>query len=263
MIDAKQQVISAVVQARSHLETALADLERLPAFDPSSVPFAAHALTNFLSVTEGTLELLKASLPADIDPQVLRMLDGLRHATTLMSHTVSQLVNNAPIGDFKFRFEKIDLTHLVHRACSYYQRLALRKNIRLTIDDNENVPLVWSDRVAIAAVVDNLLSNAVKYSPVGKSINVKVWMLERDAVCSVQDKGPGISPFDQARLFQRGVQVSSSPTGGEASSGYGLAVAKELVEQLGGTLWVDSVLGKGARFSFRLPTLAEGSKDAA
>jgi signal transduction histidine kinase len=263
MIDAKQQVISAVVQARSHLDTALADLERLPAFDPSTVPFAAHALTNFLSVTEGTLELLMEALPADVDPQVLRMLEGLRHATTMMVSTVSHMVNNAPIGEFKFRFEKIDLTHLAHRACTYYQRLALRKNIRVTIDDNADVPLIWSDRVAVAAVLDNLLSNAVKYSPVGKSINVKVWMLDRDAVCSIQDKGPGISPFDQGRLFQRGIQIGTVPTGGEASSGYGLAVAKQLIEQLGGTIWVDSVLGKGARFSFRLPTLSEGSKDAA
>lgn len=262
MIDAKQQVISAIVQARGHLETALSDLERLPAFDPSSVPFAAHALTNFLSVAEGTIELLIGSLPADSDPQIPRMLDGLRHATTLMMRTVSQLVNNTPIGEFKFRFEKIDLVHLAHRACTYYQRLALRKNIRMTMDDSTNVPLIWSDRVAVAAVMDNLLSNAVKYSPVGKSVNVKVWTLDGDAVCSIQDKGPGISPFDQARLFQRGVKIGTVPTGGEASSGYGLAVAKELVEQLGGNIWVDSVLGKGARFSFRLPTLSEGTPDS-
>ena len=257
MIDAKQQAIAAIVQARGNLESALADLEKLPAFDPCTVPFTAHALTNFLTVSEATVDLLRKALPADIDPEISRLLDGMRHATHLMMHTVSQLMNNAPIGDLKLRFEKIDLTHLVGRACAYYQRLAQRKRIRLTFDDSTDVPLVWSDRVAVAAVMDNLLSNAVKFSPIGESIRVKVGRLNGHAVCSVQDEGPGISPTDQKRLFQRGVQLGTVPTGGEASSGYGLAVAKELIDQLGGTLWVDSVQGQGACFSFRLPTLKE------
>ena len=76
-------------------------------------------------------------------------------------------------------------------------------------------------------------------------------------VCSVRDEGPGLSQEDQAKLFQRGVQLSSVPTGGEPSSGYGLAVAKELIDKLGGDLWCESTLGTGARFSFRLPVFQE------
>jgi signal transduction histidine kinase len=260
MIDVKQEAIASIVQARGCLDTALTDLEKLPAFDPSTVPFAAHALSNFLSVSEKTVELLRRSLPEDVGPDVVRLLDGLRHATHLMMHTVSQLVNNAPIGDLKLQFEKIDLPHLVGRACAYYERIALRKHIRLTFDDTADVPLVWADRVAIAAVMDNLLSNAVKYSPIGECVHVRVGTRNGHAICSVQDEGPGISADDQQRLFQRGVQIGTLPTGGEASSGYGLAVAKQLIEQLGGTIWVDSVKGEGACFSFRLPTLKEVEK---
>ena len=257
MIDAKQQAIASIVQARNHLESALSDMEKLPAFDPSTVPFAAHALSNFLSVTEKTVDLLRKSIPGNCGPDVHRLLEGLRHATSLMMHTVSQLMNNVPIGELRFRFEKIDLPHMVGRACAYYERLALRKHIRLRFDDTTDVPLIWSDRVAIAAVLDNLLSNAVKYSPIGECVHVKVGTRNGHAICSVQDEGPGISSDAQQRLFQRGVQIGTSATGGEASSGYGLAVAKELIEQLGGTIWVDSVEGQGACFSFRLPTLKE------
>ena len=257
MIDAKQQVIASIVQARGSLEEALADLEKLPAFDPSSVPFAAHALSNFLTVSEGTIDLLLGTQSVEADPEVNRLLKGLRHATSLMTRTVSQLMTNAAVGHFKFRFEKVDLAHLVQRACEYYQEIALQKSIRIIFDDAGDTPLVWSDRVAIAAVLDNLLSNAVKYSPIGKSVNVSVKTVGVDAVCSVQDKGAGISTFDQNRLFQPGVTLSSVPTGGEPSSGYGLAVAKELVDQLGGAIWVESAPGKGARFSFRLPTISE------
>ena len=115
MIDAKQQAIASIVQARNHLESALSDMEKLPAFDPSTVPFAAHALSNFLSVTEKTVDLLRKSLPSDSSPDVVRLLEGLRHATNLMMHTVSQLINNSSVGELQFRFEKIDLPHMVGR----------------------------------------------------------------------------------------------------------------------------------------------------
>jgi len=72
-------------------------------------------------------------------------------------------------------------------------------------------------------------------------------------MCSVRDEGPGLSQEDQGKLFQPGVQLSSVATGGEASSGYGLAVAKELIDKLDGDLWCESMLGDGACFSFRLP----------
>jgi signal transduction histidine kinase len=72
-------------------------------------------------------------------------------------------------------------------------------------------------------------------------------------VCAVQDQGQGLSREDQSKLFQRGVKLSSVPTGGEPSSGYGLAVAKELTTLMQGEIWCDSELGKGARFLLRLP----------
>jgi signal transduction histidine kinase len=102
-------------------------------------------------------------------------------------------------------------------------------------------------------VLDNLVTNAIKYSPPGKRIWLRVTREPGAVVCSIQDEGPGLSPEDQARLFQRGVRLSAVPTGGESSTGYGLAVADELITRLGGTIWCDSILGHGACFSFRLP----------
>ena len=75
-----------------------------------------------------------------------------------------------------------------------------------------------------------------------------------EVVCHVQDEGPGLSAEDQAQLFRRGVRLTPRPTGGEASSGFGLAIAKDLIEQLGGRIWCESTLAHGARFSFSLPT---------
>jgi signal transduction histidine kinase len=252
-VSQKAQIVSSLERARGDLNQALADLEKLPAFDPGSVAFVAHALNNFLTVTRGTVDLLRVSLGGSEDPQVHIWLDGLHHATTLMSHTVNQLMNNSVAHEPRLRFEKVDLRLLCERACGFYQTLADRKQIKVVSTAPNDVPEVWTDRVAIAAVLDNLLSNAVKYSPAGSSIEVTVLSDESGIVCQVQDQGPGLSPQEMTKLFQPGVRLSPLPTGGEPSTGYGLAVAKRLMDHLGGEIWCESTPGKGARFSFRLP----------
>jgi signal transduction histidine kinase len=142
---------------------------------------------------------------------------------------------------------------LVRRACNYYQRIADRKNISIVSESASKIPQVWTDPVAVAAVMDNLLSNAVKYSFPGSKILVKLKGEVTSVVCSVCDEGPGLSQEDQSKLFQRGIQLNSIATGGESSSGYGLAVAKELIDKLDGDLWCENTLRAGACFSIRLP----------
>lgn len=102
-------------------------------------------------------------------------------------------------------------------------------------------------------MLDNLLSNAIKFSPPGKRVWVRLRAEPSWVVCSVQDEGPGISADDQAKLFQKGARLGTVPTAGEPSTGYGLAVVKELVGQLGGEVWCESQPGRGACFSVRLP----------
>jgi signal transduction histidine kinase len=253
MSEGKDRVASAIVMARADLEEALAALEQLPAIDPSAVAFATHALNNFLTVVAATVEFLLLGLADHPDPQVHRWLEGLQHATTLMTHTVNQMMAASATTDTKLRFVQVDLPLLVQRACTYYQRVAERKRIQITSCAADDVPFVRTDPVAVAAVLDNLLSNAVKYSAPDKRIWVLVSGDGAGAVCSVCDEGPGLSPDDQAKLFQRGVRLTPQPTGGEPSTGFGLAVAKALIEKLGGTIWCESELGQGACFLFRLP----------
>jgi signal transduction histidine kinase len=251
--ESKEIVASAIAKAQSELEDALVELAKLPAFDAGSVALAAHTLNNYLSVSAGTLELILLRLSDPSDPKIRGGLEGMQHVTQLMARIVGQLINAEATPDAAFRFVKFDLPTLVQFACSYYQRVADRKDIRLLVGAAVDVPPVWSDRAPVAAVLDNLLSNAVKYSPPGSQIVVKVLGEKGWAVCSVKDEGPGLSREDQAKLFQRGVRLAPKPTGGETSMGYGLAVAKDLIERLGGAIWYESELGRGSRFYFRVP----------
>ena len=262
MAEPKELVAAAIAKAQANLEEALAGLEKMPAFDASSVAFAAHGLNNYLTVTGAVVDLILLRLADHPDAELRTWLDGLQHANNLMAGIVAQLMHSAGTTQASLRLERFDLPTMVQRACSYYERVAERKSIRLAVGSPIDVPPVWGDRVLVAAVLDNLLSNAVKYSPP----NTKIGVLLREemgwVVCSVQDEGPGLSPEDQAKLFQRGVRLTRKPTGGEPSLGYGLAVAKELIERLGGTIWCQSELGKGTCFSFRLPVYNEQTHGA-
>jgi signal transduction histidine kinase len=253
----KDAIVTSLQAAQVELEKALENLAQLPAYDASRVQFAAHTLSNYLTVIAGGLELLQLHLNDHPDEQTHRWLNTLRHATRLMTHTVLALTN-APVAEREqFRWEKVDLPTLVERACNYYRPMADQKQITISVQADVTSPYVWADRVAVAAVLDNLLSNAIKFSPPQKRLWVRVTAEPTYLVCTVQDEGPGLSVEEQARLFQRGVRLSPQPTGGEPSSGYGLAVAKELIGKLNGEIWCESQPGQGASFSFRLPMYAE------
>jgi two-component system, sensor histidine kinase and response regulator len=259
MVDPKDTIRDSVIHARADLDVVLEELEKLPAVDPGTVAFAAHALNNYLSVTTGTVQLLALWLADHPDPSVTELLDGLRHATQLMTHTVSKLTNASITNGVRLKFEEFDLSRLVERACEYYQQSASRKGIRVRFVEFESVTQVWSDKVAVAAVLDNLVSNAIKYSPPNGEIRVEVKTTPRGAACTVTDNGPGLSEADKANIFQRGAQLSAKPTGGEPSTGYGLSVAKEFTDHLGGEISCVSELGKGASFTFVLPITADSS----
>lgn len=252
MADPKSQAIAAIERARVALDEALSDLDQLPALDAKAIGLAAHALNNYLTVSGAVVELLQRTLQDYPQSQVRVWLEALSHATNLMSHTVSRLMNSST-GETRLRLDDVDLPNLVQRACAYYQQSANYKGIRLTFSAADDVPSIRTDRVVVAAVLDNVLSNAVKYSPQGKRIWVRVLGQRNGAVCGVQDEGPGLSPDEQARLFQPGARVGPVPTAGEPSVGYGLALARQFMEMLGGRIWCTSTKGEGATFSFWLP----------
>lgn len=257
MPETKERIASAIVRARAEMEEALYELEKLPGVSQSSIVFSAHALNNYLTISGGTAELLLMLLEDHPDPRIRTGLEALQQATILMTHTVSQLMMTSPTTEAMLRFEPVDLAALAQRLASYYQRFASRKRIRCLATSAGVLPVVCTDRVTVAVVLDNLLSNAVKFSPMGKSVRVELSAEGEAVVCRVRDEGPGLSAEDQAKLFQRGVQLSPRPTGGEPSAGYGLAVAREFIEKLGGTIWCESVLGQGCCFAFRLPRREE------
>ena len=172
-----------------------------------------------------------------------------------MLELISNLLDISVIesGQLKLNPEKASIKKLAEEKIHLQQILADKKNIVLHAD-LEEVPEFYFDANRMGQVMDNLLSNAVKYSPPDKEVFVKLESTGEIMTVSVKDDGPGISPDEQGQLFQHFQKLSARPTGGESSSGLGLAIAQRIVEEHQGSIGVDSQLGQGATFYFSLPT---------
>ena len=133
------------------------------------------------------------------------------------------------------------------------QLVADGKNIQLHFDPG-TLPAIPYDTSAITQVMGNFIGNAVKFSPPNSKVLITTESLDDFIRLSVHDEGPGLSKEDQQLLFKEFQTLSARPTGGEKSTGLGLAICKKLIHLHGGQVGVSSELGKGSTFYFSLPT---------
>jgi signal transduction histidine kinase len=123
-----------------------------------------------------------------------------------------------------------------------------QRRISLEIPDDLEVD---ADRRGLERILVNLLTNAAKYSPDGSAVGVSARAENGMAITAVKDEGIGISPAEQARVFER---FHQGPAGSwEQGTGIGLSIVRRYVEMLGGEVWVDSKPGRGSTFLFKLP----------
>jgi signal transduction histidine kinase len=114
---------------------------------------------------------------------------------------------------------------------------------------------VTGDPQAFRRMAENLLSNGLKYSPLRKSVWLRLRIEETAAVLEVEDEGAGVPPAERGQLFNKFSRLSPRPTGGESTHGLGLFIVKHLAEASGGTAHFAPAAVQGSRFFVRLPLL--------
>jgi signal transduction histidine kinase len=255
----KAEIVASIEAAKVELEQALTQLAELPALDWGTVRCAAHTLGNYLNITTACVQLLEMALADHPDQEVQMWLQSLERTTDLMTYVARQLTNASAASDLPLLPEKVNLCLMTQRMAAFYEAIAKPKKLQIVCELQDGAE-VRADRIALAAVLDNLFSNAVKYSPIGKRVEVRLTTEPAYVVCSVANEGPGLTGADQARLFQQGARLSSTPTGGETSTGFGLFIAKRLIERMGGSISCETAPGQGCKFSFRLPVYVDPSR---
>ena len=135
------------------------------------------------------------------------------------------------------------------------------KKIQIKKDFPSQLPLVLGNMDRIEQVLINLLSNALLFSPPESTVEIKVWEEEKEVAVSIKDQGEGIPEKDIPHLFERFYRVEKSRSREKGGTGLGLAIAKQIIENHGGTIKVESQLQEGTVFTFTLPIASESGGD--
>lgn len=220
-----------------------------------------HELRAPLTSIKSTVELLQEGIykksVADVDKQ----LSSVQSTAQTMLEVVNDLLDVAKMeaGKFDVISEAGDLQGAIHDRAEAFKSLASAKNLKITLEIEENLPKAYFDKVRIKQVLNNLLSNAVKFTKSGE-ITIKVSCQEdknipMDILVAVTDTGIGIEPDEGDKLFSRfGQLVRGSRSLAAKGSGLGLYIAKGIVEAMGGSIWYESEgAGYGSTFYFTVP----------
>lgn len=214
-----------------------------------------HELRTPLTVIRGYLELqAMGALP--LTPEVIQPL--LEEATR-MERLINDIQEASKLegGTLSLKLESLDphaflQGFLADKHLNLLIRQTLSRNCEIQLDLNPNLSPVWADRDRAKQIFCNLLSNAVRYTPAG-TITISAWQDEQFVWFAVRDTGIGISEEDLSKIYQQFWRADGSKQYKQEGSGIGLCVTKRLVELLGGTIEVESELGKGTTFRFCLP----------
>lgn len=207
-------------------------------------------LTLILAPLEQLLTLEQA--PTNWRTQIERV----QRNATLLLHRVNDILDfsKAEAKKFEVHWKVINLTELIPTMVGDATPVAERKTCRLDCHVDPELNAVRLDPSHFEKIFLNLLSNALKFTPAGGSIHVEAHLVGIDEFeFSVTDSGIGIAEDKLSLLFNRFHQIDNSATRVYSGTGIGLALVKELTELLGGSVGVESEIGKGSRFFVRLP----------
>ena len=217
------------------------------------VAIVSHDLRNPLSV----VKMCASTLSVEPLPDAATVTDLARtmHQSAEWMHTIIQdLLDVAHLesGRLTLRHERVSTADVIEKVVELHAPLAEERDLVLTSDVPPDVPSISMDTARIRQVLANLIGNALKFTEPGGSITITAGVRDDNrVVVSVSDTGRGISADDLPRLFDRFWQASRGDL--KRGTGLGLAIAKGIVEAHNGRIWVESVEGKGATFSFSLP----------
>ena len=231
-------------------------MERAETHRRSLVADVAHELRSPLSNMQGTIEAMRDGLMDRGDSS----LDMLHEQTLHLSHLVDDLglLAMAEAGDLRLDIRPDSLEDAARRSVEAFRARAEAKGVGLTIESAENLPLVLIDRQRTQQIIGNLLDNAIRHTPGGGRVGVQIYEPGPETVgVAVEDMGGGIAPDDLPLIFERFHRIDPSRARATGGAGLGLTIAKRLVEAQGGTIRVDSEMGKGSRFAVELPVATE------
>jgi two-component system, sensor histidine kinase and response regulator len=255
----------ALARIRTHLHIRLLSEQQKSLVDQLSkanaaknrfLGMAAHDLRNPLASIRGLAEFLRDGVVGPLSPEQIDLINTIHEASQGMLDLVNELLDVATIesGELKINLEPHNLTELIEKNIYLANIEAAKKRTKIVFAAPGHAAVVPIDPGKIKQVVANLLSNALKYSPAGSTITVELHHGKGTWAFSVKDQGPGIPENERDKLFKDFGRLSVKTTGGEKSTGLGLAICRKIVDAHRGTITAENLPKRGCEFRVTLPS---------
>ena len=214
----------------------------------------SHDLRTPLAVIQGYIETLQMKNKTLSEEEKKKYLDILQNSSEKLSNLINQLFEYS-----KFEAKQVEpvkepfvISDLAMDVYHKYSMLAEKKSIKVHIETEENLPLVFGDIKLVERAIQNLMDNALKYTPENGDINIALSSSSESVEIQINDSGPGIPKEEQSYIFERYKKASSSAKVNN-STGLGLAIVKKILEIHDSTIRVISSPNNGTTFKFWLP----------
>ena len=226
----------------------------------------SHELRTPLHAVLGFTQLLEQDYGGSLTPQQRTFVSRIHNAGNFLLQMINDLLDlaKADAGEMPLNRESVRLRETLKSVVEAMSPLAQDNKLRVSLRVSKKIQMVRADPARLRQIVYNLLSNAIKFTSEGGSIRIDARGQDNGfAKISISDTGIGIHPDDHEKIFGKFQQLDQGYSRKFGGTGLGLNLTKRLVELHGGSIWVESEEGKGAKFTFSIPLEADNSEEAA
>jgi signal transduction histidine kinase len=239
------------------LQKSFEQLRKLGVQKDEFIGMASHDLKNPLTCILGFASVISSRIPpgAVMTEEMHGWVSMIVGHCWVMQKIIEDFLDFQALedGEIKLTLEMVDINELASDVLARNNGSAAKKGITTHLDLERGPLLINADRGRVNQVLENYVSNAVKFSARAQRVTICTRRSEKRVLVEVRDTGPGITDEDMKKLFVKYAKLGNAPTGGEKSSGLGLAICKRVVELHGGKTGARNNPEGGATFWFELP----------
>jgi signal transduction histidine kinase/CheY-like chemotaxis protein len=243
----------AVSNARlfAEIQQAYDELKKLDHMKSEFINIAAHELRTPLAILMGYASILEDEATGETRERMEIVVRNAMRLRSLMDDMLN--LRYLETGESAYTPEPVQFSDIARSALTDMLPLARDKSQDVRVDVPDSLPIMLVDRQKLEIALTNLLSNSIKFTPSKGRIALTARVDSDHLLVAIEDTGIGIPPDAYERIFEPFVQIEDSLTREHGGIGLGLTIARGMVERCGGTIMVQSVLGKGSRFLVRVP----------
>ncbi|MDN5215901.1 HAMP domain-containing sensor histidine kinase [Fulvivirgaceae bacterium BMA12] len=213
------------------------------------IGIAAHDLKSPLKRIEGLISLINLS-SENLTEEQKGLIEKISHVSKEQNKLILEILDLDKIEsqDQQIELKRGNVIKVLDKVMESFRLIARNKDIQITTNYPGDEIYAEIETNYLRQVLENILSNALKFSSANTTVEIEVEIIEDKVRIAIKDQGPGITEDDMKKLFGKFQRLSAQPTGGEVSTGLGLAITKKYVEAMNGTIWCESEFGHGAKF---------------